>query len=61
VRISHNEKDPHSKALEPDCLSPRIAITTRSLMGEGEGGDEPDTDHVCVPNRFSVQARAWKR
>jgi hypothetical protein len=22
VTISHNLKDPHSKALEPDCLSP---------------------------------------
>jgi hypothetical protein len=35
--IPHNVKDPHSKALEPDCLSPRIAITTQPLMGEGAG------------------------
>ncbi len=38
--ISHTLKDPHSKALEPDCLSPGPAITTQSLGGEGwgEGG-----------------------
>ena len=30
VTISHNLKDPHPKALEPDCLSPFIAITTQS-------------------------------
>jgi hypothetical protein len=28
--ISHNLKDPHSKALEPGCLSPWIAISTQS-------------------------------
>jgi|GEM_PF-3984330 len=45
--ISHNIKDPHSKALEPDCLSPLLAIATQSpregrefkpplpLVGEG--------------------------
>ena len=32
--VSDNVKDPHSKALEPDCLSPRLAITTQSLKGE---------------------------
>jgi hypothetical protein len=31
--ISHNLKDPHSKALEPDCLSPQFAIMTQSLKG----------------------------
>ena len=35
--ISHNVKDPHSKALEPDCLSPRLAIMTQSRQGEGKG------------------------
>ena len=34
--ISHHLKDPHSKALEPDCLSPWFAITTQSLEGEGK-------------------------
>ena len=29
--ISHNLRDPHSKALEPDRLSPPLAITTQSL------------------------------
>jgi len=29
--ISHSLKDPHSKSLEPDCLSPSLAITTQSL------------------------------
>ena len=39
--ISHNLKDPHSKALEPDCLSHRLAITTQSQRGDGwDGGDE---------------------
>jgi hypothetical protein len=33
--ISHNLKDPHSKALEPDCLSPLLAVTTQSPEGEG--------------------------
>jgi hypothetical protein len=33
--ISHNLKDPHSKALEPGCLSPLLAVTTQSLRGEG--------------------------
>jgi hypothetical protein len=31
--ISHNLKDPHSKALEPDCLCPPLAIMTQSLEG----------------------------
>jgi len=31
--ISHNLKDPHSKALEPDCLSLPLAIMTQSLEG----------------------------
>ena len=31
----HNLQDPHSKALEPDCLSPILAITTQSPRGEG--------------------------
>jgi len=35
--IYHDLKDPLSKSLEPDCLSPRIAITTQSLVGEGKG------------------------
>ena len=34
--ISHNLKDPHSKALEPDCLSSPLAIMTYSL-GERMG------------------------
>jgi hypothetical protein len=38
--ISHNPKDPHSKALEPDCLSPPLAITTQSRRGEEEGDGE---------------------
>ena len=34
--ITLNLKDPHSKALEPDCLSPPLlAITTQPLKGEG--------------------------
>jgi hypothetical protein len=35
--IFHNLKDPHSKAWEPDCLSPLLAIMTQSLGGEGGG------------------------
>jgi hypothetical protein len=37
VTISHNLKDPHPKALEPDCLSLLFAVTTQSLEGEGWG------------------------
>jgi hypothetical protein len=33
--FSHHLKDPHSKALEPDCLSPPVAIMTQSPRGEG--------------------------
>jgi hypothetical protein len=33
--ISHTIKNPHSKALEPDCLCPRIAMMTQSPRGEG--------------------------
>jgi len=35
MTISHNLKDPHPKALEPDCLSPFLAIVTQSLKGGG--------------------------
>jgi hypothetical protein len=31
MTISHNLKDPHPKALEPDCFSPFLAIATQSL------------------------------
>jgi hypothetical protein len=34
--IPHSVKDPHSKALELDCLSLRIAITAQPL-GRGKG------------------------
>jgi len=33
MTISHNLKDPHPKALEPDCLSPFLAIATQSQQG----------------------------
>jgi len=36
--ISHNIKDPHSKALEPDCLSPLLAIATQPPSEEEKGG-----------------------
>jgi hypothetical protein len=36
--ISHLLKDPHSKPLEPDCLSPRFAITTQPHKGEEAQG-----------------------
>jgi hypothetical protein len=35
--ISHNLKDPHSKALEPDRLSPPLAITTQPLWAGPPG------------------------
>jgi len=42
VMISHNLKDPHSKALKPDCLFPLLTVTTQSLGREekvrGRGG-----------------------
>jgi hypothetical protein len=40
VTISHNLKDPHSKVLEPDCLSPLLTVMTQSPRGEGEGGGD---------------------
>jgi hypothetical protein len=36
--ISHNLKNPHSKTLEPDCVSPFLVIKTQSLDGEGWRG-----------------------
>jgi hypothetical protein len=35
--ISHNLKEPHSKALESDCLFPLLAAATQSRWGEGWG------------------------
>ena len=35
--ISHNLRDPHSKALEPDRLSPPLAITTQPQKGGAYG------------------------
>jgi hypothetical protein len=29
VTVSHNLKDPRSKALEPDCLSTLLSVTTQ--------------------------------
>jgi hypothetical protein len=42
TKVSHTSKTPHSKSLEPDCLSPLIAITTQSPEGEVEVGAIPD-------------------
>ena len=33
--ISHTLKQPHSKALEPDCLGPGLAITTQPQKADG--------------------------
>jgi hypothetical protein len=35
--ISHNLKDPHSKALKPDCLSPFACDYDTASGGEGKG------------------------
>jgi hypothetical protein len=35
--ISHQLKDPHSKALEPDCLSPSPSNYDTAFRGEREG------------------------
>jgi hypothetical protein len=34
---SHTLRDPHSKALEPDCLSPGLVITTQPPEGDTVG------------------------
>ena len=47
--ISHNLKDPHSKALEPDCLSPLHSITTQSLEGE-KRRDDSERKEAALPN-----------
>ena len=36
--ISHDLKDPHSKALEPECLSPCPPIATQPPRGKGLWG-----------------------
>jgi hypothetical protein len=38
VTISHNLKDPHSKALEPDCLSALFTVATQSPRGRVREG-----------------------
>jgi len=58
--ISHNLKDPHSKALEPDCLSPRIAITTQSLKGRGITTTSPFKGECREGNGLSV-GLMWNR
>jgi peptide/nickel transport system substrate-binding protein len=42
--ISHNLKDPHSKALEFDCLSPRLAIVTQPPSAERDR----ERGEVCI-------------
>jgi hypothetical protein len=51
--IFHHLKDPHSKALEPDCLPPWFAITIQSPMGEGDLGNFFTHSHLplCVSTR----------
>jgi hypothetical protein len=39
MTISHNLKDPHPEALEPDCLSPFLAIATQSQSAGLPGND----------------------
>ena len=56
VTISHNLKGPHSKALEPDCLSPLLMVTTQPLAGEGWG--EWDKDKMLTPTPAYRQAGA---
>ena len=36
ARISHNLKDPHSKALEPDCPFPSACDCDTVSLGEGK-------------------------
>jgi hypothetical protein len=38
--ISHNLKDPHSKALEPDCLSPFACDCKTASEGKREFFEE---------------------
>jgi hypothetical protein len=40
--ISHNLKGPHSKSLEPDCLSPFASDYDTVSWEEGEGDDRDD-------------------
>jgi hypothetical protein len=46
VTISHHLKDPHSKALEPDCVSPFACDydTVSSGGGPGWGWESPAND-----------------
>ncbi len=47
--ISHIAKDPHSKALEPDGLSPLSASMTQSLWGEvGTTRNQERVRGVCI-------------
>jgi hypothetical protein len=51
TKVSHTSKTPHSKSLEPDCLSPLIAITTQSHRGEGKGEGR---GFICEKEDFIV-------
>ena len=44
--LSHHLKDPHSKILEPDCLSPFVYHYDTVSRGEGEGGCGLLTRHI---------------
>ena len=51
--IFHSLKDPHSKGLEPDCLSPQRAMTTQPL--KGEGNNEPVIQSLFRGSDFEIR------
>jgi len=55
--LSYNLIDPHSKALEPDCLSPRLSdYDTVPLKGEGSPcGGTSVMVHLIGPEEHTPQ------
>ena len=69
VTISHNLKDPHSKALEPDCLSPFACdydtVSPREGMkGRGDIVSILSTPTLALPPAFAEaparRTRLWE-
>ena len=54
VTISHNLKGSHSKALEPDCLYPLLAVTIQSPRGESGGDDILLNAFVLIFNTWGL-------
>ena len=63
ITIPHNLKDPHPKALEPDCLSPFLAIATQSrgFMKESGRPKKKSKGIISWPKQNNQEKYYWTR